>query len=521
MTTFAATLKRINVFSLTCRLLAFLALQIGGLPAHADEPEKNARPFTSTLADVKELRPNSAQLATAADRAKTRLLQDISKLGPNGAARATRLSALSTTGIIERLAIQPAVGPSTIAAPSQGMSIPFPSVNWGGDKGGATTGHPGVVLLLAKREGTDNYTIYCSGTLINQSVVLTAAHCICHSDNQGADYPTGNLCLHGSESIAPSPLLDPNRWKIFFQHAGLRNVKAIALNENYAFSDDAVRNDLAAFILAQPENEINPASLPTSEGTVPWSQGSIVGYGYSANPEAANATFLEQLVLPGIKAQGQVNSASCNSEVFLEPGAGLCSIYDLTGAASQSTVCGGDSGGPLWTSGGADPEIGVTSGRNNQNCAANGTVAFQMAITFQAHRTWIAQQLSTFGTIPVKGRWPTFGENLRYVLDRRNIQVFDSAGKYRSEAWMTSDGTEIVLGTINSSGPITQFGLEDRAGTMLCTGVAGKPHSEPNVDYCSAAIAPGVQFRVVAQGEANEYLQYVVSTHSKGTSLSP
>jgi hypothetical protein len=106
-----------------------------------------SRPFTGTLADLK---PDQARSRTAADRIKTRALQDLKILGGAAAARAEKLSSLSTTKFIEQLAINPAVGPSTIAAPKPGASVPSPSVNWVGDKGGATFGHQGVVLLLAR-----------------------------------------------------------------------------------------------------------------------------------------------------------------------------------------------------------------------------------------------------------------------------------------------------------------------------------------------------------------------------------
>jgi hypothetical protein len=142
-----------------------------------------------------------------------------------------------------------------------------------------------------------------------------------------------------------------------------------------------------------------------------------------------------------------------------------------------------------------------------------------MSIAYRAHSDWIAQRVNQFSSPVVKGRWPVLGENLRFVLDHRNIQLFDDNGIYVSEGWMKVEGNNLVLGTMNSSGQITHFELQDRTGTTLCKGVAGAANKIPNVDYCWTAIPPGSQFRVVAQGTHNEFLQYVVTTHPAGTSF--
>jgi trypsin len=475
---------------------------------------QEARPHTWTLSDE---RAGRIDLLRAMETAKQATLIDLRKLGGQAALRAEALSTLPPFKVIERLSVDPEVGPSTIAAPPAGASVPVPSVNWVGSRGGATSGHPGVALLLARLEGNDAFNVHCTGTLIRQNLVLTAAHCVCYSPVPSQNHSTGETCMKGAGLTAPSALTDARRWRVFFQHTGIREVQKVEVDQRYRFEDGAVRNDLALLVLSAPVSEIVPPVLAgASDQTPAWQQGTVVGFGFSANPSEVTSSFLT-LILPGIKAQGMLNSASCSDQAYLDPLSALCSKFQLDANQAAATVCEGDSGGPLWEGTGPETDIGVTSGRNNKNCAALGTLAFQMSIAHRAHWDWINERVVALGSPNKKGRWPVFGENLRYVIDRRNIQSFDASGNYASEGWMTTSGDEqLVLGTVNSSARISRFALEDRSGRTLCEGASGAAEQLPTVRLCSAAIAPDVQFRVVASGERNELLQYVVTTHATG-----
>jgi len=481
----------------------------------------NSGPFAGTIPDVK---PDAAALRELASRAKLQAIEELKRLGV-AADRIDKLAALTPTKFIERLALQPPVGPSTIAAPKPGASVPSPSVNWVGEAGGATTAHPGVALLLARREGHATFDAYCSGTLIRQNIILSATHCVCFSPEQGANYPTGTLCLKGDQDNAPAALLNPRRWRAFFQHAGLRELKRVEINESYVLGGTAVRGDIALFVLSRPVVEINPPALPpASDAAQTWASGLVVGFGLSANPNAPSAALLQQLVMPGLKAQGQVTSAPCTGVNYLDPKTTLCSIYvPLGGPGSKATVCKGDSGGPLWQKDASDLEIGVTSGRSDENCTTNNTVAFQMSTSYRGHWDWIDAKLKEYSSPPVRGRWPTFGENLRNVLDRRNAQFFTDQGRFESEGWMNTEESDLVpvLATINSAGPVTAFQLQDRAGHTLCKGLAGVAQKMPSVDYCWAPISPDTEFHIIAQGTPNQFLQYVVTKHAPNTSFAP
>jgi hypothetical protein len=482
--------------------------------AHPPDPP---RPHTSTLPGLKTDRSKLKQIL---EQAKAEALHQLQALGGTAAIKGSKLASLSAPRFFEQLAVRPPVGPSTIAAPKLGAPVPYPSVNNVGANGGTTAGDPGVVLMLARLADDDVYTAYCSGTLVRQNVILSAAHCVCFSDDPPSNYPTGKYCLAGNQLTARAPLLDPSRWRVFFPYAGVRTVRDVVINDQYNFDKTAVRADMALFVLSRAVGEINPPTMPpASDATPAWPGGSIVGYGLSANPNKPATSLLQELVLPGLKAHGKVELVSCSTQGYLVPKASLCAVFLGPSGQSQSTVCKGDSGGPLWLTDQSETDIGITSGRNDDNCAASNSLGFEMSTTYPPYWNWINSHLAPYSVPATKGRWPTFGQNLRFVLDRRNFGVFDQNGHYESDAWLTTTDANPILGTMNSTGAITHFELQTRDGKTLCTGLAGGTKKLPNVDYCSASIPTGLQFRVVARGDATEFLQYVVTSHAPGTSF--
>ena len=472
-------------------------------------------PHTGILSDAARQTQDRLEVV---ESAKRETLSQLRNLGGKAAIQADLLESLPASKVMERLAVKPPVGPSTIAAPPAGASVPQPSVNYVGDAGGATTGHPGVALLLAQNAGSKIFTVHCTGTLIQQNIILTAAHCICYSPDPLQNYETGKVCKEGDDDRTPAPLLDKTRWRVFFQHAGVRQVSSVQIDDSYQFTKTTVRDDLAVLVLDRPIVEINPPAIPAEVNSPSgWAQGYVVGFGYSARPEGKPAAFLQQLVLPGIKAQGTVSEATCATQAYLDPAASLCSIFSTgAGDLSNATICGGDSGGPLWTSANGNPDIGVASGRDKENCAQDGTVSFEMSIATAAQRNWVNTQLAQFATPSKKGRWPTFGENLRHVPDRRNVGAFGTDGTYASDGWLTPQEDGTVLATINSSGSINKFQVVDTSGSELCHGVAGFNNNIPNVDYCSARIPMTSQYHLVAQGSPGESLQTVITVHPVG-----
>lgn len=483
--------------------LALLAL-VCTVPAVA---QTDATP-TPGMLRARKLTSEEARNAVLQARSDT--VATLRSMGGKFVQEAKKLESLAPSVFLERMAIAPPVGPSTIAPVKPGTPPPTPSINtYKGN--GATTAHPAVALLLAREDGYDAYRASCSGTLIRQNIVLTAAHCMCYSAYPEENPDNGAVCVHGAPGKAKSPMAKPDRWKVFFQHAGLRNVTQVIINERYTFSGAAVRDDLALLVLDKPVMEIDPPTFPAAvDAVTSFGPGEVVGYGYSA-VQSGNGIALPQLLQSGIKGVGKVTSVICSDLSYLEPASSLCSTYAPTQQGSTATICEGDSGGPLWQPTGAGTEIGVASGINTLDCTIVPTIGFQMATTFRRHNDWISEAIRAVPGTNVKGILPAFGDNLRPVADRRNIASFNETGHYKSGP-ITSEVQGRILATMNSSGHIEAFSVVEEDGKVLCKGTAGASANLPNVNLCWAAVKVGTKYQVVAKGEHNQFLQYVVST---------
>jgi hypothetical protein len=491
------------------RLIAFALLALACAAPVAAQTDS-----TPTPGLLRARKFTSEEARNAVLQARSDTVAQLRAMGGKFVQEAKKLETLAPSVFLERMAIAPPVGPSTIAPVTPGTPPPTPSVNtYKGN--GATTAHPAVALLLAREDGNDLYRATCSGTLIRQNVVLTAAHCMCYSIYPQDNPDNGAECVNGAPGKPKSPMIKPDRWKVFFQHAGLRDVTRVIINEQYTFSGAAIRDDLALLVLDKPVTEIDPPAFPAAvEAVTSFGPGEVVGYGYSA-VQGSNGLVLPQLLQAGIKGVGRVMSGICTSLTYLEPTASLCSTYAPTQNGSAATICEGDSGGPLWQPAGAGTEIGVTSGISTADCTIVPTIGFQMATSFRRHNTWISEQLKSVPGTDVKGILPAFGDNLIPVADRRNIGSFNEAGIYRSGP-ITSEAQSRILATMNSSGNIQSFSVVEEGGKVLCKGTAGLSANLPNVNLCWATVNVGTKYQVVAKGEGSQFLQYVVSMRAMG-----
>jgi V8-like Glu-specific endopeptidase len=172
--------------------------------------------------------------------------------------------------------------------------------------------HPNVGGLVSPTQYSDGTWIYCSGTLISPTVVLTAAHCAEDGERVGVtfdtDYVAGDKVYYGT--FEADPLYNKSQ------------------------SDP---HDIAVVVLDKAVRGITPAKLPTANSLSNLSGSqkfTSVGYGaYEVTNEPGGHQYLYNDVR--MVATGTLNSTNQSwLRISMNPSTG------------NGGTCYGDSGGP-------------------------------------------------------------------------------------------------------------------------------------------------------------------------------
>jgi secreted trypsin-like serine protease len=233
--------------------------------------------------------------------------------------------------------------------------------------GVATTQFPTVGALLYGTD-FDTASMICSGTLIGCETFLTAAHCV--EDD-----------------------LDPARYSVYLQHAGLFAVASVASHPDYDFPV----GDLAVLRLATPVTGIPPTRIDTVGTFGEGSPATIAGFG---NTGGGNDDY-------GLKRAGAITVAECTTGISDATSVCWNFVAPLGPPGTDSSTCNGDSGGPMFVDLGSGPTVaGITSGGNNFDCLPDD-VSFDTRV--YVYRSFIQGiggadlANATCGTIPQLG----------------------------------------------------------------------------------------------------------------------
>lgn len=235
-------------------------------------------------------------------------------------------------------------------------------------------------------DGTYSVHRRCGSTIIDEWHILTAAHCVSNQDiNEfGKEFTVILPKLEDRSSFdSLEEYNDPNIKKYW--------VEKIYVHKNYNKSN--LRNDIAVLKLESSlapllaDDKIKTADLLSDYNAITTDSFIAVGHG-KTSPTSENSTHL-------LKTELKIYPDQSNCGYGAKPVTELCMYSeqtDITGNLENAT-CSGDSGGPLYWTGGSpnvQRQIGITSyGPENDCGSASVDAATSVFTEVFYYKAWI------------------------------------------------------------------------------------------------------------------------------------
>ena len=211
--------------------------------------------------------------------------------------------------------------------------------------------YPDYVTLFYYREYSTGYVtgMYCGGTMIDATHVLTAAHCVTDDESQ----PNEGYILY-------TVVAQVDELSDFPNNTTYVRAKSVYYPDDYEYSSTSLwPNDIAIIVLESELNVSDYANLPNQayedyRGTS--DVFTAVGHGKtSTNSSSSNYLLSAEM--------DYVSNSICATDLTNIHDTQICFAGESSGSSSSLTtgVCSGDSGGPIYDSTESNLQIGITS----------------------------------------------------------------------------------------------------------------------------------------------------------------
>jgi len=226
--------------------------------------------------------------------------------------------------------------------------------------------HDAVVSLHQRSGSTVYVSPFCSGTLITDSWVITAAHCV-------AGATTSNTAIYVGDD--PSSDLSSHVYTV------------ATIIDHPSYSRTTLRNDIALIELSSAITEsVTPvAPLPSADGFTSSDVGmdlNFAGFGYTERGAYGTKQQVD-LALGGLGCSVTGCPSSGDSATQIS--------YGQT-ASGGTGPCSGDSGGPAFVTRGSDVYVGGLTSYGDSRCTQYG-----VSTRTDAFESWIEGYVGTFG----------------------------------------------------------------------------------------------------------------------------
>ncbi|XP_050541929.1 chymotrypsinogen 2-like [Daktulosphaira vitifoliae] len=182
---------------------------------------------------------------------------------------------------------------------------------------------------------------FCGGSLIDDSHILTAAHCVAYMNSWDVARLTAHLGDYNIKSKSEIKHLE-------------RKIKRVVRHKG--FDQRTLYNDIAILTLDKPvkfSKEVHPICLPQSKSSYIGKQATVIGWG-SLKESGPQPAILQEVNVPVWTNQ------ECRQRYGEAAPGGIVEHFLCAGKATKDS-CSGDSGGPLMLNDQKWTQVGIVS----------------------------------------------------------------------------------------------------------------------------------------------------------------